>query len=82
MVNSIANSEEADEQDSPHSPELFTENALSTSTSSYATSVSPGDPQTGPSKTSAITQRTSRKRKHPNSAVEKVESMKQLLSQS
>ena len=75
VVNIIADSEEADEQDSPHSPELFTENALSTSTSSCATSVSPGDPQTGPSKTSAITQRTSRKHKHPNSAVEKVESM-------
>ena len=75
MANSIADSEEADEQDSPHSPELFTENALSTSTSSCATSVSLGDPQTGPSKTSAITQRTSRKHKRPNSAVEKVESM-------
>ena len=82
VVNSIADNEEADEQDSPHSPELFTENALCTSTSSCATSVGPGDPQTGPSKTSAITQRTSRKRKRPNSAVEKVESMKQLLSQS
>ena len=75
VVNSIADSEEVDEQDSPHSPERFPDDALSTSTSSCATSVSPSDPQTGPLKTSAITQHTSRKRKRPNSVVEKVESV-------